>query len=146
VVIVGSDRCDSIAHPRQVSCVQQSFANNFFVPSAIAVTLPTVQESDVLRRERDRLEQLQARVTRRLKLLADEIADTGQILIGSQGQSVANPLLRLELTLRIELRRISSDLAACEQHLVRLEAARPRPSVVDELGRNPRRPRRRSSV
>jgi hypothetical protein len=74
----------------------------------------------VLESERGRLRVIVEDVNARLAKLTAQIKREGQTVEGSQGQRVLNPLLRAETSVRTELRRVSSDLAACEGKISQL--------------------------
>src|SRR2546428_146750 len=79
-----------------------------------------MDEREVLEQEQARLAAIVVEVQARLTGLAEQIAREGMMLEGSQGQSVRHPLLREESSARTELRRVSSDLSACELRLAKL--------------------------
>jgi hypothetical protein len=103
----------------------------------------SVTERENFEAERERLTSIRSRLEKRLDDLSAEISGaSGFLVTGSKQQPIVDPRLRLEQSLRVELRRISADLRICELRLATLTQTSPCVASVDEtLGRNPRRSR-----
>ena len=73
-----------------------------------------------LEAERDRLREMLAGIEARLARVRGDIEAQGQTIAGSQGQTVANPLLRVETQLTAEQRRTGAELGEVERQIAAL--------------------------